>query len=118
MLLVYGLIMAIVNSMDGLGFSFLYIDIIPFNPHSITSNPFNRYNRHNITAITYLKAHLTQRVQLDYHSFIYNYYHSIFNPKDNSLSKGDILLYINYLTTIILILDRQMSKYVKVVVPP
>lgn len=57
-------------------------------------------------------------MRLAHYSFIYNYYHSIFNPKDNSLSKGDILLYTNYLTAIILILDPQMSKYVKVVISP
>lgn len=50
--------------------------------------------------------------------FIYNYYHSILNPKANSSFNGDIYLYTNYLTAIILILERQMSKYVKVTIPP
>ena len=36
----------------------LYIDIIPFNSHSLTAILINSYNNHYTTAITYLKPHL------------------------------------------------------------
>lgn len=44
MWLVFGLLMVTVNGMDGLGLFLLYIDITPFNPHSLTAIPFNLHN--------------------------------------------------------------------------
>lgn len=61
---------ATVNNMYGLGLSFLYIDITPINPHSITSTPFNRYNRHYITAITHIKVYLDPKNAIG-SSFLY-----------------------------------------------
>lgn len=50
MLLVYVLMTATVNSMDGLGL-FLYIDIIPFNPHSLTAIHFNRHKQLDMCSV-------------------------------------------------------------------
>ena len=70
MLLVYGLMTATVNSMDGLWLFLLYIDIIPFNPYSLTAILINLYNHHYTTAITYLKPHLDPKSAIG-SSFLY-----------------------------------------------
>lgn len=49
---------ATVNRMDGLWLFLLYIDIIPFNPHSLTATLINSYNNHYITTLIYLKPYL------------------------------------------------------------
>ena len=41
-----------------IGTFLLYIDIIPFNPHSLIAILINPYNNHYTTAITHLKPYL------------------------------------------------------------
>ena len=54
----------------------LYIDITPFNPHSLTATLINLYNHHYTTAITYLKPHLDPKSAIG-SPFLYIYILSV-----------------------------------------